>query len=67
MKNKPFRLRRKAPEGYLTITQTAEYMGISVKTVRRYIQCRGLPAEKPAGMYLVNRQELDNWIRQNGK
>ncbi len=66
MEKKPFRIRKKAPAGYFTIQETADYLKVSTKTVRRYIKERGLPANKPAGIYLINREQLENWIRQNG-
>ncbi len=61
-RSKPFRMKPQAPDGYMTITQAAAYMGVSVKSVRRYIHNYGLPADKPAGIYLINKEKLLKWI-----
>ena len=63
---KRFRLKKQPPAGYMTTAQAAEYLGVSVKTIRRYIQLHGLPAEKPGGVYLIERAALDLWARMNG-
>lgn len=62
LKNK-FRPRRreKAPADYLTVKATAELLGVSVRTIHRYINTRGLPASKPAGRWIINRKELEQW------
>ena len=63
---KPFRLKRRPPRGYMTLQQAAEYMGVSARSVRRYIKERGFPAMKPAGRYLVKIEDMEKWIRENG-
>ena len=63
---KKFRLKPQAPEGYFTVKQAAEYMGVCEKSVLRYIHNHGLPADKPAGLYLIRRDQLEAWIKQNG-
>ena len=65
-RSKPFRMKPQAPDGYMTITQAAAYMGVSVKSVRRYIHNYGLPATKPGGLYLIRREDLERWARENG-
>lgn len=62
-----FKLKAKAPEGYFNILQTAQYLGVSTRTVRRYIKERNLPASKPAGMLLINKNKLEKWIKENGR
>ena len=61
-----FRLRKKTPEGYLTVMQTAEYLGVSVRSVHRYIHGYGLPAKKPGGIWLISKTDLERWIKENG-
>ena len=65
-KKKKFRLKPQPPAGYMTTAQTAEYLGVSVKTVRRYIKQHGLPAYKPGGSWLISRADLDRWMKENG-
>lgn len=65
MKRKPFRIRPHAPEGYMTVSQAADYLGVSQKSIRRYIKNYALPADKPAGMYLINRALLDQWVKNH--
>ena len=62
-----FRLKPKTPTGYLTLKETAQYLKVSTKTVTRYIKNRGLPAKKPAGIYLINKEELQKWVDENGQ
>ena len=66
MEKRKFRIRPQAPAGYMTAAQCAEYLGVSLRTVHRYITARGLPATKPAGRWIINREELEKWIRANG-
>lgn len=61
-----FRLRRKGPEGYLTTKETAAFLGVSVRTVHRYIHAHGLPAKKPGGVWLISKEELLQWMKENG-
>lgn len=42
--------------------QVAEYLGMSVVTVRRYIKDRGLPAYRVGKNYRVKREELIAWV-----
>lgn len=65
MRTKKFRLRQQPPEGYWTTAKTAEYLGVSVKTVRRYIKNHGLPAVKVSHIYLVDIENLRQWIKEH--
>ncbi len=62
---KKFRVRPKAPEGYMTTKQAAAFLGVSIKSIRRYIKNYGLPATKPGGVYLIRRQDLEHWANEN--
>ena len=64
---KKFRLRPKAPAGYFTVTQAAQHLGVSVKSIRRYIHNYGLPASKPGGIYLIKKDDLERWASENGQ
>ena len=62
---KKFRIKRQAPEGYLTLKQTAELLQVSEMTIRRYIKNYDLPATKPAGIYLIERHALNKWMKEH--
>ncbi len=62
---KPFRLKPKAPDGFMTVSQAAQYLGVSTKSIRRYIKDHGLPAAKPAGVYLISKEKLQKWIDEH--
>lgn len=64
-RQKPFRLRKPVPQGYFTVQEVCEYLGISERTVRRYISECGMPSAKISGRRLVNRERLEEWIRQH--
>lgn len=63
---KKFRVRPKAPAGYFTVRQAADHLGVSSKSIRRYIHNYGLPATKPAGLYLISKEDLERWAKENG-
>lgn len=65
MKGKKFRIKTKVPAGYMTLQQTAKYLQVSEMSIRRYIKLHGLPAEKPAGRYLINKADLESWIKEH--
>ena len=63
---KKFRVKPKAPDGYMTVRQAAEFLGVSSKSIRRYIHFYALPATRPGGIYLINKQDLERWAKENG-
>lgn len=64
---KRFRAKTAAPAGYLSLTETAEYLGVSRKSIYRYIADRGLPAHQlPSGRWIIDRAKLESWIKANG-
>ena len=65
-KKTKFRRKPKTPAGYFTVQQAADYLGVCEKSIRRYITLYGLPASKPAGRYLISREELERWMKENG-
>lgn len=64
-REKPFRIRQPIPAGYVTIQQAADYLGVSERSIRRYIKEYGLPVHKPGGRYLISIEELETWIRRH--
>ena len=52
------------PEGYLSIPEVCEYLGISHPTLYRWMK-QGLPSHQissPRGRRLFVRAEIDGWI-----
>lgn len=50
---------------YLSEKQTAEYLGLSIKTLQRY-RIRGIGPKyiKCVGRVLYDRQDIDSWMEQ---
>ncbi len=63
---KKFRIKKRTPAGYMTLQQTADFLGVSDMSVRRYIKLYGLPASKPGGRYLIKKSDLETWMKENG-
>ncbi len=49
---------------YLTIEQTAKKLGLSYKTVFRYIQSKKLEATK-VGHWRINKIEIEEFLKRN--
>ena len=65
-KKKYFRVRT-TPADYLSTRDVANILGVTVVSVRRYIEAYGLPAIKPAGRWIVPRADFEAWLKkQNG-
>ena len=52
--------------GWLTIREAAEYAHCSEITIRRAIRSGKLTGHCPAGRWLFDVADLDNWIRASG-
>jgi excisionase family DNA binding protein len=46
----------------LSVTQAAEIAGYDPGALRRVIEVGKLPATKIAGVWIVNRNDLDQWM-----
>lgn len=53
-------------DDYLTTAQVATMLHKHPRTVRRYIECHGLPASRVGRGYLTRRKDLDEWMTDNG-
>lgn len=61
---KRFRLKPAVPAGFLSLTDAAQYLGVSRKSIYRYIADRGLPADQlPSGRWIIDRAKLESWIK----
>lgn len=55
-----------APDGWLTVEQVAEKLGVSKQTVYRYIRIDGLCAHLRRGHErgrLISADDLESWLR----
>lgn len=55
-----------APDGFLTVEQVAEKLGVSKQTVYRYIRLDGLCAHLRRGHErgrLISSAELESWLK----
>ena len=59
MSNSNFSLQR-----YFRAQQVSEYTGLSVSTVRTYVQKRLIPFIKRGNCVLFDKEELDLWLRE---
>ena len=50
----------------MTTKETAKFLGVSVRSVHRYIHEYGLPAVKPAGIWMIKKADLERWMKENG-
>ena len=48
---------------YMTRTRAAQYLGVSTRTVARWVAADGLPAYRVRGRWMFLRSELDEWMR----
>lgn len=48
----------------MTVAETCRYLGITSRTLYRYIQERHMPAFKLGKQWRFVRQDLDRWLRR---
>ena len=56
-----------APDEFLTITQAAELLRVSVPTVYGYVHKRLIPHMKRSGKLYFSRKEVSEWLRASRK
>lgn len=52
-------------EKFLTVSEVAAGLRCSVATVRRYIKARKLPGVKRGGVWLVSKNDLNQFLEKN--
>jgi excisionase family DNA binding protein len=50
------------PERYMNANQTAEYLHVSIASIRRYVRDRVVPYSKVGNRVLFDREQVDQWI-----
>lgn len=53
-------------EPWASVPTVAEHLGISRDTVYRWIEGRGLPAQKVGRFWKFKLSEVDEWVRGGG-
>ena len=57
-------LKREAIEKYISLEQAAEYLGVSVVTIRGWIKkYDSIPAHKIGRLWKFKVSELDEWVK----
>ena len=55
---------RYCPKGYLFLADVADVLGVSKKTLYRYIQSGILPAIKVAGSYYIKKEDFSDFLKR---
>ena len=56
--------RQTMPEGYYTVTEVAEILRVTTRTVHTYLHKDGLAYTKVGKRDLVKREDLSAWIKK---
>ncbi len=56
-----------AAEAWVSIEQVAAYVGVRKDSVYRWIENRGLPAQKIGKLWKLKLSEVDAWMRSGGR
>lgn len=51
----------------LTIREVAQYLNVSISTVRRLIDAKNLKAYKVGSQYRIRREDVEAFFRDEGK
>lgn len=54
-------------QAFIGIEAAASHIGVSVKTMRRYVRLKGVPYYQPGGRLLFKAAELDQWMQRSRK
>ena len=50
--------------GWFTLDQACEYLCVSRQTLLLWIKKRGFPATKIGKLWRLNREDIDDWMRE---
>ena len=51
---------------WLSVDETAEYLGVVKSSTYRWVEQSGLPAHKVGKLWKFKRDEVDTWVRSAG-
>ena len=52
-------------EGFMSLSEVAEYLGIKSRTIYQYAQSGEIPATKIFGQWKFKKDRIDKWIDSN--
>lgn len=64
---KLFRRERMKIEKWMSMKQVCVYLGISRDTVTKWIKNKDMPAHQIDRIWRFDKDEVDEWMRNNGK
>ncbi len=50
-------------ENWISIEETANYLGIKVATIRKWIKDKKIPCHKIGKLWKFKKSELDTWVK----
>ena len=56
--------RRKTPPGYYTVSEVADILRVTTRTVHTYLHVDGLPYKKVGKYNLIASEDLSRWINK---
>lgn len=55
---------KKITENWMSLTDIAEYIGVSKDTIRNWIKKADMPAHKLGRLWKFKKSEIENWISE---
>jgi excisionase family DNA binding protein len=52
---------------YLSVSDTAKYLGVSKETIYRLLKSKNIPASRIGKLWKFNTKDLDVWVRKGNK
>lgn len=49
-------------DNYISIDESAEYLGVKTSTIRTWIKNKGMPAHRIGKLWKFKRSEIDGWV-----
>jgi excisionase family DNA binding protein len=66
MRSSALRTRQATPERWVSVEDVAEHLGVVKDSIYRWIENRGLPAQKIGRLWKFKLSEVDAWVRAGG-
>ncbi len=51
---------------WISVDETAEYLGVSKDTVYTWVSAKGMPGHKVGRFWKFKKDEVDEWVRAGG-
>ena len=55
----------RSEERWVSVQDVADHLGVAKDTVYRWIEERGLPAQRAGRLFRFMLSEIDEWVRQD--